>query len=71
MLLHRLFSGFSFPSGYKLATFSAVFVANWIRWLLHDTVKLFGYFHLLVGIEVAVGVHRGLYLFVAETFGNQ
>ena len=39
VLLYRHFSGFSFPSGYKLAPFSAVFVANGIRWLLHDTKR--------------------------------
>ena len=35
-------------------------------WLLHQAVELLGYLHLLVGIKVAVGIHRGLDLFVAE-----
>ena len=67
MVLQR-FSGFSFFIGYKLATFEAFFVARGSR---HDAVKLSGYLHLLVGVQVAVRVHRGLYFFVSEPLRDQ
>ena len=34
-------------------------------------IKLIGYFTLLVRIQMTVGVHSGLYLFMPQTFGNQ
>ena len=34
-------------------------------------IKLIGYFTLLVRIQVAVGVHGGLYPFVSQAFCNQ
>ena len=34
-------------------------------------VKLSGYLHLLVGVQVAVRVHRGLHLLVSETLRDQ
>ena len=60
--------------------FSGRFLFDWLQigyifadfcsqlsfWLLHQAVELLGYLHLLVGIKVAVGIHRGLNLFVAE-----
>jgi len=49
-LVIQRFSGFFFFSGYKLATFAAIFVARGSR---HDAVKLSGYLHLLVGVQVA------------------
>ena len=67
-LVIQRFSGFFFFSGYKLATFAAIFVARGSR---HDAVKLSGYLHLLVGVQVAVRVHRCLYLLMSETLCNQ
>ena len=67
MLIQR-FSGFFFFSGYKLATFTAIFVARGSR---HDAVKLSGYLHLLVGVQVTVRVHRCLYLFMSEPLRDQ
>ena len=67
MVIQR-FSGFFFFSGYKLATFAAIFVARGSR---HNAVKLSGYLHLLVGVQVAVRVHRGLHLLVSETLRDQ
>ena len=67
MVIQR-FSGFFFFSGYKLATFAAIFVARGSR---HDAVKLSGYLHLLVGVQVAVRVHRGLHLLVSEPLRDQ
>ena len=51
-----------------MATFAAIFVARGSR---HDAVKLSGYLHLLVGVQVAVRVHRGLHLLVSETLRDQ
>ena len=67
MVIQR-FSGFFFFGGYKLATFAAIFVARGSR---HDAVKLSGYLHLLVGVQVAVRVHRGLHLLVSEPLRDQ
>lgn len=44
------------------------FVARGSR---HNAVKLSGYLHLLVGVQVAVCVHRGLYLLVSEPLRDQ
>ena len=51
-----------------MATFAAFFVARGSR---HDAVKLSGYLHLFVGVQVAVRVHRGLHLLVSEPLCNQ
>ena len=67
MVIQR-FSGFFFFSGYKLATFAAIFVARGSR---HNAVKLSGYLHLLVGVQVAVRVHRGLHFLVSEMLRDQ
>ncbi len=37
----------------------------------HNAVKLSGYLHLFVGVQVAVCVHRGLHLLVSETLRSQ
>ena len=67
MVIQR-FSGFFFFAGYKLATFAVFFVARGSR---HNAVKLSGYLHLLVGVQVAVCVHRGLHLLVSEPLRDQ
>jgi len=67
-LVIQRFSGFFFFSGYKLATFAAIFVARGSR---HNAVKLSGYLHLLVGVQVTVRVHRCLYLFMSEPLRDQ
>jgi len=67
-LVIQRFSGFFFFSGYKLATFAAIFVARGSR---HNAVKLSGYLHLLVGVQVAVRVHRCLHLFMSEPLRDQ
>ena len=51
-----------------MATFAAIFVARGSR---HNAVKLSGYLHLLVGVQVAVRVHRCLYLLMSETLCDQ
>ena len=51
-----------------MATFAAFFVARGSR---HNAVKLSGYLHLLVGVQVAVCVHRGLHLLVSEPLRDQ
>lgn len=51
-----------------MATFAAIFVARGSR---HDAVKLSGYLHLLVGVQVAVRVHRCLHLFMSEPLCDQ
>ena len=55
------FSGFLFFTGYKMATSAYFFVA--ITFFSY-CIKLIGYFRLLVRVEMAVGVHGGLHLFV-------
>ena len=62
------FSGFLFFSGYKMATLAHFFVAIVCPC---DYIKLIGYFGLLVRVQMAVGVHGGLYSFVTQAFGNQ
>ena len=62
------FSGFLFFTGYKMATLAKLFVA--VIFFSHR-IKLIGYFTLLVRIQVTVGIHGGLYLFMPQTFGNQ
>ncbi len=62
------FSGFLFFTGYKMATSAKFFVA--VIFFSHR-IKLIGYFGLLVRIQVAVGVHGGLYPFVSQAFCNQ
>ena len=51
-----------------MATFAAIFVARGSR---HNAVKLSGYLHLLVGVQVAVRVHRCLYLLMSEPLCDQ
>ena len=51
-----------------MATFAAIFVARGSR---HNAVKLSGYLHLLVGVQVTVRVHRCLYLFMSEPLRDQ
>ena len=53
MVIQR-FSGFFFFSGYKLATFAAIFVA---RGSWRDDVKLSGYRHQQAGVAVTNVVH--------------
>ena len=67
-LVIQRFSGFFFFSGYKLATFTVIFVARGSR---HNAVKLSGYLHLLVGVQVTVRVHRCLHLFMSEPLRDQ
>lgn len=51
-----------------MATSEAFFVASSLQ---HDAVELSGYFCLLVGIKMAVGLHGGLDAFMAQSLGDQ
>ena len=70
----RCFSGLFLFNGYKMATEKAVFCSQRRFSALasvHHAVQPVGYFGLLVGIEMAVGFHRGLHALMPQPFRDQ
>ena len=63
MLVFQHFSGFLFFSGYKLATSGGIFVAILC---CRSVVNIIGYFGLLVGVQMTVGVPAGFHPFMAQ-----
>ena len=67
-MILQSFSGFLFFAGYKMATSAKFFVAIF---LCNYSIKLSGYFGLLVRIQMAVGLHGSLHPFASQAFCYQ